>query len=648
MWSADTSPLSPPPPAGARYEPADPSPALLRATTCSNSAFQLLDSPGGGSGDGSPLRQPIRLLPPKAPAGAAAPDVGHLLARGSGSLEVEVGAGAYEAAAWAKRRSSLADAPPASPRIAAGRAPPAAAQLQQPWPGPQDSPEQPPSARPLLRASAASEAGSYIEWSLSTASVGGGWQPPSGPPAAEPSSTAAHRVSHFSVSQHAEAATPREGEELPACSAAGGASTGSDELPSRGHIIAPAAPRYLWSPSTQGDGVAASPPGSSNALAAGSPPLGKQAAGPGSQLVDSPSSPTGGSRSRWHLSRNRRWEQHPIFGLSRDDGALGAAPGSAADTAGVAAGAAAATIDGQPWEPALIDSPASATASPALPAWVLAAPPGADPPSPSLPPLQPSASPDMLPRSAAAHSRVHSAVLPQAAAGGAGQELAGHDPAWSITNSHIDFKLLDSRSSLGASVQGGGAAGSPSPAHQHARPPFLGPGPGSGSPEAAAPVSPTAATAPTEVGGWVGGWRSATAGGCRLRLPSQPVQVWAGAASLCNDSPGNPASFSALQAMPHLPGLLPGTYAAALQRFKHVDISRIKRHVGSSPSRKRLALPLLQRLAGSCFNPAGGRLRWRLGRQRVRLLILARMPYNADDPLHYSAFQAVVAGFGGG
>ncbi len=74
----------------------------------------------------------------------------------------------------------------------------------------------------------------------------------------------------------------------------------------------------------------------------------------------------------------------------------------------------------------------------------------------------------------------------------------------------------------------------------------------------------------------------------------------------------------------------------------------MRRHVLSSPTRKAVrAAPLVERLAAGCLNPAAGRLRWRLGRQRVRLLSLGKLPYDADEPLHYSLMQAVVTGFAG-
>lgn len=95
-------------------------------------------------------------------------------------------------------------------------------------------------------------------------------------------------------------------------------------------------------------------------------------------------------------------------------------------------------------------------------------------------------------------------------------------------------------------------------------------------------------------------------------------------------------------------GLAPGTYRTAFRRFKRADISHLKRTVKSSPAslKARRSLPLLAGCWAACCLPAsGGRLRFRLGGQQLRLLSLGKMPYNADEPLHYSLMQAVSAGF---
>lgn len=96
----------------------------------------------------------------------------------------------------------------------------------------------------------------------------------------------------------------------------------------------------------------------------------------------------------------------------------------------------------------------------------------------------------------------------------------------------------------------------------------------------------------------------------------------------------------------HVVGLPPGTYARAEQQLQKVNIAGIKRRMLSSFKLPR-TLPILQRLAAGCFVPAGGQLRRHLKKQQLRLLSLSRMPYNADDPLHYSLMRYVLIGFAG-
>ena len=269
--------LSPPSPGPCTYGPAqgdDRSPSILRTTFSNNVCYESPgssgDAGGGGGAEPSPLRQPMKPLAPAAPAHAAAgyehASPGHLILRMASSQAGEAGAGGGPPLG-SKHRLSYSAQPEepegASPRIAAHHSPGASCALlagQQQQRG--------------RRASAASDGGSFIEWSLSggasmfahraTASAHG--EPP---PAPLPSGGALLAgLSGYSALVVAGSSEGEEGEGTPSDDSA---SSSLGYPMSGGHLIAPAAPRFLWSPSSDGGGGGGGGAGGDSA-AAPSPP----------------------------------------------------------------------------------------------------------------------------------------------------------------------------------------------------------------------------------------------------------------------------------------------------------------------------------------------------------------------------------------
>ncbi|GAB4821793.1 hypothetical protein N2152v2_008839 [Parachlorella kessleri] len=628
--------LSPPPSEGAYG--GEPSP--LR-TTVSNSAW-FLGSPGSASSEPSPLCQPLKSLHLAASSRSLSgeADAGHLVL--SVSQVEEFGSQPVETAPQGKRRLAFEGpqelAPSdGSPRIAARHSTSLGGESQHRRSSVGGALQQ--QVQERQRASTSS----YIEFSLSSASLS---QLPAALPLRDLNPLA-------SETQHSVQAFPSHNGQLSASIADSIYRNGRDcwqdddadssdlGLPFTGHIIAPAAnARHLWSPSTDA-GPAPTDPNcslrSSPCLPSGPMPASGSTATLSTpdqgQPGDSGSSAAASSPRLWQLDfQSNRWmqQQHPIFELLTEGQpeTAGATAGEESMPASAAAAAAmllpiaapeAAACEPLPHVSGSFATPRAQPSSPGAPARPqsasLAQPPAAataaSPTSPGLPPLQHSAWSPVLPApsSSAAHRRHHSSLPQQAVSSSGGQwhglpGSSGLERAWSVTGSHLDLKFGTPGASMATSTQHAPQAGATPEVDSNSR---------------GLPFSPRG-----------------------LQAGSSGVAPGAGAPSLTSMP-------SSAKTVSHMVGLPQGTYASACQRCKKLDISKARRHVLASPTRRSRvhSQSLMQRLALGCLNPGADQLRWRLGRQRVRLLSLARVPYDADHPVHYALMQAVLEGFAG-
>lgn len=256
--------LSPPSPGGATYgrPPEQPSPSVLHTTFTNNACAFDYSSSNASSPEPSPLRLPMKSLAARAqqlaasrlPPGPAPPggptafehaSPGHLILRmpSSQAGEVEASQGSKQhrlSCSSLPHQEELAPEGSESPRIAARHSWHQGAPCWQP-------------AAQGRRASAASDAGSFIEWSLSSMSVAFPAEP-AGPLEAG-SSAAPLPAGNASLSRLSYSAACVAGS-----SDGDGDSLGDDLLGcifvSGGHLIARAAPRFLWSPSSSPEGAA--------------------------------------------------------------------------------------------------------------------------------------------------------------------------------------------------------------------------------------------------------------------------------------------------------------------------------------------------------------------------------------------------------